>query len=268
LLKAYGGSLVVFYLLVFLIFGIIAPPITVAADTPQEQNGAEDGDSADFDEFEDEFSETSSSRISDPLSGYNRFATRFNDKFYDWVAKPLAKGYQAVVPLPARSSIGRFFRNLYFPVRFANNLLQLKFKNAAIETARFTVNSTIGLLGFLDPAWTWLELEPHPEDFGQTLGFYGLGGGFHIVVPFLGPSNLRDLVGLGADGYAILLPYFPNKEPSEVSLGAVVGVEAFRRFNIISLELGTYDIIRKDSLDLYILLRNMYEENRTMLIKE
>jgi len=233
------------------------------SDIPVAQGPAPEAgsDMEDLDAFEDEFQDSDAPEVFDPLSGYNRGMTHFNDKFYDWLAKPIAKGYQFVLPLPVRSGIGRFFKNLFFPLRFINNLLQLKFQNAAEETARFTVNSTVGLLGFFDPARHWMGLEPHPEDFGQTLGYYGVGSGFHIVLPFLGPSNLRDFVGLVPDYYASPLVYLPEE-------GERYAAESARRLNILSLELGQYEILRKDSLDLYILLRNAYEENRRMKIEE
>jgi len=259
-----------FFLVLLIFLGLGKPSFSISAtstplnetqeNVPAKENPQENTN-ADFSEFEDEFEDTASPEVFDPLSGYNRRMTRFNDKFYDWVATPLAKSYQFVLPLPVRSSIGRFFKNLFFPLRFANNLLQLKFKNTAIETTRFAVNSTVGLLGFFDPARHWMQLEPHPEDFGQTLGFYGVGSGFHLVLPFLGPSNLRDFVGLVPDYYATPLAYLPEE-------GQAYAIESTRRLNTLSLELGKYDILRKDALDLYILLRNAYEENRQMQIEE
>lgn len=215
----------------------------------------------DFDEFEDEFGALNGQEIFDPLSGYNRSVTRFNDKFYDWVVYPVAEGYNFVVPEPSRTAMSRFFKNLFFPLRFVNNFLQLKFKGAAVETARFLVNTTVGLVGFFDPATSWLHLDPYPEDFGQTLGFYGVGSGFHIVLPFLGPSNLRDFVGLFPDAYSVPIPYFSNT-------GTAIGIESYRRLNVASLRLGEYESLRRDALDLYTFLRDAYESNRKALIEE
>ena len=107
----------------------------------------------DFNEFEKEFGDvsldTQAKDVSDPLSGYNRFMFNVNDKLYFWILKPVARGYGAVVPEGGRVAISRFFKNLSFPVRFVNNALQGKLKRVGIETARFTVNTTLGLLGFL-----------------------------------------------------------------------------------------------------------------------
>lgn len=154
------------------------------------------------DDFEDEFGDEELLNVFDPLSGYNRAMTRFNDRFYFWLLKPVSEGYRYIVPEPARLSVARVFKNILFPLRFINNILQLKFEGAGVEFSRFCINSTVGILGFADPAKKWLDLEAYPEDFGQTLGHYGVGGGFHIVLPLLGPSNLRDLASMVPDYYS------------------------------------------------------------------
>ncbi|MFQ5597910.1 MAG: VacJ family lipoprotein [Nitrospiria bacterium] len=228
------------------------PSVDVANDAVPED---------DFDAFEDEFETADAPLVFDPLSGYNRRMTRFNDKFYDWILSPMASGYQAVVPQTGRTAIGRFFKNLFFPLRFVNNVLQLKYDAAAEELARFVINTTVGLVGFFDPAHAWLHLEAHPEDFGQTLGFYGVGSGFHLVLPFLGPSNLRDTIGLVPDAYAVPFAYLHEAE-------AALAIESYRRLNVTSLHLGEYESIRKDALDLYSFLRDAYEQNRNKQIKE
>lgn len=229
-----------------------SPPSSVEA-IPDEDDG--------FDEFEDEFEADGVEAVFDPLSGYNRSMTRFNDGFFDWVLQPVSKAYAFVLPKEGRIAINRFFKNLFFPVRFANNVLQLKYDKAAIETGRFIVNTTVGLLGFFDPAISWLKLKPQPEDFGQTLGFYGVGNGFHIVIPFLGPSNLRDLLGKVPDIYTTPLTYLNPVEAAYVA-------ETYRRLNDASLRLGEYESLRKDALDLYTFLRDAYERNRLAQIKE
>ncbi|MFQ5544121.1 MAG: VacJ family lipoprotein, partial [Nitrospiria bacterium] len=226
-------------------------------DSPVE-NFEEDDD---FGEFEDEFEDTDTIKVFDPLSGYNRLVTRFNDKFYDWLIKPSSTGYNFIVPKKGRIAVRRFFNNVFFPVRFANNFLQLKYHEAAIETARFIINSTVGILGFFDPAEDWLNLKPHPEDFGQTLGFYGVGSGFHIVIPILGPSNLRDVLGVMPDVFVTPIAYFSEPE-------IAFSVEAYRQLNDTSLTLGEYESIRKDALDLYTFMRDAYEQKRNKEIEE
>ncbi|NIP49124.1 MAG: VacJ family lipoprotein, partial [Phycisphaerae bacterium] len=199
----------VFTIKLFALVSLIILLSGCSAHQARHQNAAEknlavtDTSKATDDAFdlEAEFEEPSGSSQFDPLSGYNRVMTQVNDRVYFWALKPVAQGYSAVVPEPARLAVGRFFRNLLMPVHFANNLLQLKPKGAMTELARFAINSTVGVLGFADPAQKHFDLQPYPEDFGQTLGYYGVGSGFHIVLPLLGPSNLRDTVGLIPDHF-------------------------------------------------------------------
>ncbi|MFW6081903.1 MAG: VacJ family lipoprotein [Desulfosalsimonas sp.] len=221
------------------------------------------GSDPDFDEF-DEF-ETGTGeggeKVYDPLSGYNRFMTRVNDRLYFWLLKPAATGYAKVAPKVVRKSVNRFFKNLGYPVRFVNNVLQLKIRRAGVETARFLVNSTVGIAGLADPAGKWMDLQAYPEDFGQTLGVYGVGGGFHLVLPVLGPSNLRDSLASIPDGFLEPLYYV---EPWELS----VALDVYDRINYTSLHLGEYESYKKDAVDWYIFLRDIYESNRKRKIKE
>ncbi len=242
-------------------------------------NSGVDLDTADedFDEFEDEFGDVVTTEVYDPLSGYNRFMTGFNDKLYFWVLKPVATGYSWVMPEFARQGIKNFFKNLYFPVRLVNNVLQLKFKNAGEETLRFATNTTIGLLGLWDPAKIWFGLEAHPEDFGQTFGVWGIGPGPHIVLPILGPSNLRDSIGL-APQWIYLNPVnnlstvsgwagfeaVEDLEKTETKLGIL----ALERVNNTSLRLGEYENLKKDAIDFYPFLRDLYEQKRQKEIEE
>lgn len=216
----------------------------------------------DFSSFEEfgEFETGEDEAVFDPLSGYNRVVTRVNDKLYFWVLKPVARGYEFVVPEPVRRGIGNFFKNLGFPIRLVNNVLQLKFKDAGIETTRFLVNTTVGVAGLWDPAQQWLALSPHDEDFGQTLGYYGMDGGFHLVLPLLGPSNLRDTCGSVVDRNLNPTTYL---EDAEITLA----LSATQTVNSTSLRIGQYEAIRKDAMDLYILLRNAYEQNREKKIR-
>lgn len=193
--------------------------------------------------------------VYDPLMPYNRFMTKVNDKFYFWALKPAAQGYSKVVPEPVRLAISRFFDNLYFPVRGVNNLLQLKYKRAGIEAARFGINTTVGILGFFDPAKIRWDMDAYPEDFGQTLGYHNMDSGFPIVLPFLGPSNLRDAVAKIPDIFLNPLYYIPSNEAGWALYGE-------NKLNDVSLHIGDYETIRNASLDLYISLRNAYEANR------
>lgn len=218
-------------------------------------------DFAGFDDLDDEFENGAVTTVSDPLGGYNRAMTTFNDKVYFWVLKPTAQGYKFLVPKFARRGIDNLFSNALFPKRFANNLLQLKFKGIGIETARFTINSTIGLAGLMDPAEAWFDLTAQDEDFGQTLGYWGVGSGPHLVLPFLGPSNLRDTIALPADWFLSPTSYI---EQAEHRWGTIV----LDKVNATSLRLGEYENLKKDAVDFYPFLRDIYEQNRKKKIEE
>lgn len=220
-------------------------------------------------EFEQEFSGAKEQALFDPLSGYNTVMTQFNDTFYVYFLKPTAQGYAYVVPAPAREGISNVFDNLLFPIRFINNALQFKIQNSIEELGRFVINSTLGIAGFIDVARSEFNLQPHPEDFGQTLGYYGIGNGFHVVLPFLGPSNLRDMVGLVGDSWASPLSYIESRhanlldsdEESWMATGLFV-------INKTSLHIEEYDALKKDAIELYPFLRSLYESRRTKLISE
>lgn len=224
-----------------------------------------------FSDFDEEFSKKEKIEIFDPLSGYNRVMTNFNDSFYTNVLNPVSTSYSETVNESVRIGISNFFNNLLFPIRFVNNLLQFKFQNSAEELGRFVVNTIWGLGGFMDPAKNELGWIEHDEDFGQTLGYWGVGEGFHVVLPFLGPSNLRDMVGLVADSYASPLSTtgssdvqykIPQNTTEQLAIKSVDTV------NEVSLKLGQYENIKKDALDLYPFLRDIYTQNRNREIEE
>ena len=218
-----------------------------------------------FAEFADEFPEPSggpeAKRASDPLSGYNRFMFAVNDRLYLWVLKPVASGYATIAPEGGRVAISRFFRNLAFPQRFVNNVLQGELRDAGVECARFGINTTVGILGLFDPAQSGWKLSPREEDFGQTLGRYRVGDGFPLVLPLFGPSNLRDAVGLIPDGFLNPVNYL---EP----IIAKLGVQAGEKLNYTSLHLGEYESLKKAALDPYVFLRDAYKQNRDKRIEE
>ena len=221
-------------------------------------------------EFEDEFATQEINNDFDPLSGYNRSMTTFNDKMIIHALNPVSEAYAYVVPQPLRIGLSNFIKNLNFPVRLANNLLQGKFQNVSDETERFIVNSTVGLAGIMDPAKTYMNIPTHKEDFGQTLGYYGVGPGFHIVLPFLGPSNLRDLAGVTVDAYASPLVNVRGLENYKIpqNLEQSLGIVAVQMINKTSLNLGQYESIKKDALELYPFLKDIYEQKRVSDINE
>ncbi|PSM51647.1 lipid asymmetry ABC transporter MlaABCDEF, lipoprotein MlaA [Campylobacter blaseri] len=210
-----------------------------------------------FSEFEDEFNKKT---VFDPLGGYNRVMTNINDAFYDYLMYPIAVGYDYVMPDPIQGAFKDFFYNLLYPMRLINNILQGKFQNSLDETKRFLINSTIGFAGFSDTATNHFNISRHDEDFGQTLGHWGVGSGFHIVWPILGPSNIRDSFGLVGDYFTHPVSYIDDKWTS-------MGVKAVEKVNNESIDFQ-YKKIKKNAVDLYPLLRDGYEQRRNYLIKE
>lgn len=229
-------------------------------------DGAQSADHSE--DYDDSEVEQVPKREFDPLIGYNRLMTRFNDKVYFWVLKPVATGYAKVVPEGARVSVSRFFNNLKYPVRLVNDILQMKPKQAGVETTRFIVNTTVGVAGFFDPAKSWLHLESRPEDFGLTLGRYGVGGGFPLVLPLLGPSNLRDALAMIPDYFLDPVSYLPDDDNVKGINLVVVGVRTYERVNYVSLHLGDYEQMKASALDWYIFLRNAYHQHREEQIRQ
>lgn len=134
----------------------------------------------------------------DPFERFNRSVYSFNEKFDEYAFKPVAKGYKAITPDFIDTGITNFFRNLDDVTVIINDLLQFKVNQSAQDIARLLINSTLGLLGFIDVATT-IDLPKHDEDFGQTLGVWGIDSGPYLVLPFIGPSSIRDGVGFAVD---------------------------------------------------------------------
>jgi phospholipid-binding lipoprotein MlaA len=193
--------------------------------------------------------------IADPLEKFNRAMFTFNDKLYYWVLKPVAQGYAKVVPETPRVSVSNFFNNLGFPVRFLSMLLQADFSGAAAALGRFTVNTVWGIGGLMDPASTkQLEIPKKDADLGQTLGFYGLGQGFYIVWPFLGPSSARDSVNIPGDYFlhpSILLLWYEW-----------LPLRTYGVVNDTSLRIGDYEALTEAAIDPYIGMRDAYVQYR------
>lgn len=195
----------------------------------------------------------------DPLEGFNRAMYRFNDKFDRYVLKPVAKGYRAVLPEFARKGVSNFFGNLHDPVIMVNNLLQGKFTQAASDLGRFLVNSTVGIYGLFDVA-THAGLDKHDEDFGQTLAVWGVGDGAYVVLPILGPSNVRDGIGLVPDW--VLYPLNHMEEHSTSDKLLLVEI-VNRRAQL--LDAG--DILEQAAgEDPYVFVREAYRQRRRSLV--
>jgi len=142
--------------------------------------------------------------VYDPIEGFNRGTYRFNYYFDEYLFRPVVRAYDFVVPDYAKDRVSNAIDNIGEFGNLTNNLLQLRLRSVGITLGRFVINSTVGVGGLWDPATTW-GLERQTEDFGLTLGHYGAGNGAYIFLPVLGPSNVRDTIGLGADWAAFSL---------------------------------------------------------------
>ena len=212
------------------------------------------------DEFEDEF-KTADTEVFDPLEGYNRWMTKVNDKIYTYAFDPVSRAYAFVIPKPARLGLSNVFHNLKFPIHFANNLLQFKFDASMKELGRFMINSSLGILGIFDVARAG-GIEPQEEDFGQTLGYYGVGAGPHVVLPFLGPSNIRDSLGFSVD--LLISPTATGSLKYQIPDNSEKALALFSAYylNENSLHPGKYENFKKDALDVYTFFRDSYEQKR------
>lgn len=193
----------------------------------------------------------------DPFEGFNRKVFAFND-FFDRIAlKPLAKGYQFITPAPVDRGVTNFFSNLDGILIIVNDLLQGKVKQAGQDSARFLVNSTIGIVGIFDVA-SKVGLAKHQEDFGQTFGSWGIPSGPYIVLPFLGPSNVRDAFGRVPDYFADPVTYVED-DPTRWGLFSLNQVDV--RADLISAEALI-------SGDRYTFIRDAYMQRREYLVAD
>jgi phospholipid-binding lipoprotein MlaA len=159
----------------------------------------------------------------DPFRGYNRAMFTVNDKIDRAIIKPVAKAYQAVIPQLIDDGITNFFSNLGDVAVAANDLLQFKFRDAAIDVSRIVFNTTFGLLGFFDVA-SHMELPKHNEDFGQTLGYWTSLEGYYLVLPILGSSSTQDALGLVTDSYTFYPLVYGNFTVPERNIAAGVNI--------------------------------------------
>ena len=200
----------------------------------------------------------------DPLEPLNRVIFGFNEFVYEYLLTPAARGYNNVVPEFARESLSNTISNLKAPVTLANDILQLEAKRAGTTIARFVINSTLGFFGMMDPA-SELGFSSHSEDFGQTMGSYGVGEGFYLVLPLLGPSNPRDAIGkLLIDGYFDPFGYYLENTDNENWGYVRSGVSGFVEYAGIVDDL---DNLRQTSVDFYGALRSLYRQRREAEIR-
>ena len=204
--------------------------------------------------------------IADPLEGLNRGTFWVNDKLYLVLFRPISKGYEKIMPRPVRKGVDNAFENVKFPVRFVNSALQGKFKRAGRETEKFLVNTIAGIGGLFRVSDEIDSLANIPEeDTGKTFASWGMGHGAYIVIPFLGPSSVRDGVGLVGD-YA-LNPvnwgvFWKGKHDWTMIPPTANTLRA------LPTQLSVYDSAKKDAVDPYIALRSAYVQYRAEALKK
>tara|TARA_B100001989_G_scaffold249995_1_gene226303 strand:+ start:83 stop:820 length:738 start_codon:yes stop_codon:yes gene_type:complete len=203
------------------------------------------------------------------FEGVSRSVFKFNMAFDDVVFEPIAKGYNKL-PKPIKVGTNNFTSNIATLLSIPNNLLQGNFRQFTHSTGSFLINTTVGILGFLNPAEK-MGLKPHQEDVGQTLGSYGIGSGCYFVLPILGPTTVRDTVGLVADTFVDPFAHVTIREKELLSTSgnnldyySLKSVDAidFRSENIIN-----FNSLEKNSLDLYSSMKSIYLQSREKKIK-
>jgi phospholipid-binding lipoprotein MlaA len=195
----------------------------------------------------------------DPWERMNRATYRFNDTFDRAIARPVARGYRRVTPQFVQTGVSNFMDNIGYPIVIVNDVLQGKFRPALSDTGRFVLNTTLGLGGLLDPA-TAAGLDQNDEDFGQTLGKWGVPPGPYLVLPFIGPSNPRDGIGLVADQFADPRHYIER----DVIRYSIQGVRLIdRRARLLDI-----DQTLREAFDPYAFVRNAYLQRRQYLVTD
>jgi phospholipid-binding lipoprotein MlaA len=200
----------------------------------------------------------------DPWEGWNRDVNEFNNDFDDTILKPVAKGYQNTVPNPIDESITNVFSNINDIGVTINDFLQLKFAQGGMDASRFLINTTVGLVGVFDVAKE-IDLPKHNEDFGQTLGYWGIPSGNYMVLPFIGASSPRDAVGLLGDALFNPLTYvsFFGGFAANAATAAATGVDITdTRSDLMASE----KILNEASVDRYDFVKNSYIQRRDYLI--
>ena len=193
----------------------------------------------------------------DPWEGFNRVVFKFNDTLDTYALKPIAQGYQFITPQFLEDGIHNMYRNVGDVRNLANNVLQVKPHAAGVDTARLLMNTIIGVGGFFDVG-TKMGLQRNDEDFGQTLGYWGLNSGPYLVLPLLGPSTVRDALGIYPDSYAEPYRYMHDVSARNTVAGMKI-IDA--RANLLSAE-------KLISGDKYIFIRNAYLQSREFKVKD
>lgn len=203
--------------------------------------------------------QATSLQVGDPIEPFNRAMFTFNDKAYIWVIDPVVTGYSKVLPADIRGCIGNFFYNIGEPIRSANSLLQGRVQDSGLILGRFIINTIFGVFGLADPASNEFNIAPVYATLGETLSAWGVGDGFYLVVPLMGPSTLRDFVGTVGDGM-VMWTYSPLWNDNEF---AVIAAEGVHFANRTSFRLGEYEQLKSLSFDPYIAFRSGYFQVRS-----
>lgn len=211
--------------------------------------------------YGDEYVKISDQSVPDPLFWFNYAMFSFNDKLYFWLLKPVGQGYKFIIPSPLRSGLKNFFHNVLFPLRFVNNILQIKGKQAVSEVQSFVINTVGGGLGFATPAQYLFGIQTYNEDLGQTFGRYSAKEGFYLVLPLIGPSTLRDTVGRVGDFFLSPTSYIESAD-------LAAGVNALTQINGLSFRIGDYEALKSAALDPYVAIKNGYIQMRRKQIQE
>ena len=197
----------------------------------------------------------------DPLEGLNRGIYKFNDVADKAVLKPVAGAYKAVLPSPVRTGVNNFFDNLSTLTTMINNLLQFKFSRAMDDAGRFVINTTFGIAGLVDVA-SKDNVPKHSEDFGQTLGHWGVGSGAYLVLPLKGPSTVRDTAGFAVDTYFFDPIYQVN------DVGTSNGLYAVKVIDTRAQYLPASDLLDEAALDPYAFMRDAYLQRRESQVQD
>jgi phospholipid-binding lipoprotein MlaA len=193
----------------------------------------------------------------DPWESVNRLTFRFNDTIDTYALKPIAQGYQFIAPQFVEDGVHNFFNNIGDVGNLANNVLQAKPAAAGVDTARLIFNTTFGLLGFIDVG-TKMGLQRSDEDFGQTLGRWGVPSGPYVVLPLLGPSTVRDAVAKYPDSYTGPYPYMNDMSARNTMFG----------INLVDTRASLLSAERLITGDKYIFIRNAYLQNREFKVQD
>jgi phospholipid-binding lipoprotein MlaA len=204
-------------------------------------------------------------QIPDPLAPVNKVMFHFNDKLYFWGLKPAAQVYSHIIPEEFRIAFSNAYDNLWAPSRVVNNLLQLRLKAAGNELIRFLFNSFAGIGGLGDVAKEALYIKKQEADFGQTLGHYGIGHGFYLVLPVFGPSSVRDGVGIVGDQLMHPLTYVGS---SHLTFGEKVAISAHEKINDTSFKIGDYESFKEAAIEPYVSMRDAFVQNRQKKVEE